>query len=179
QPGVPVVPVAVAADPLREAGRRRGDDRPRRRERHQLEREGGTLDGLPPPAVVLRLPDPGLPEAERVAKLLPAERVEAVRGRPLAVAAAGDDEGSLAPLLEEEVGGEPVAVGGARQGRQDVERSARRREAPSPRRRSGRDARPPVVEGGAALHAERDRPADAADEPHDLVILRALAGGAG
>src|ERR1700694_695075 len=61
QPGVAVVPVARTADGLGEAGRGRGQNRPRRRVREQLEDQSRTPDRLTIWAVIRDLLDPAPP----------------------------------------------------------------------------------------------------------------------
>ena len=70
-PRVAVVPVAAAADLLRQARRRRGDHRPGRLVREQLEHERGAVHGLPPAPAVARMREPAAPELDRVLELLP------------------------------------------------------------------------------------------------------------
>ena len=57
-PGVPVVPVALASDLLREPGGGRGDQGAGRRVGHELERHRGPAHRLPPPTPVRRLVQP-------------------------------------------------------------------------------------------------------------------------
>jgi hypothetical protein len=65
-PCVPVVPVPLAAGRLRERGRRRRDDRPRRRVGQALERQCGTLEVGPPRMIRERAPgEPVLPVVGR------------------------------------------------------------------------------------------------------------------
>src|SRR5262249_25493023 len=153
QPHVAVVPVAVAADPLGKARRRRRDDRTGRRERHELERQSRALDGLAPAPVVLRLRDPGLPEPQSVEELVAAERGELRRIRPGPVAAPRDDDGDLVSLREEELRRQAPLVGGALQGREDVERNGGRRKTVAPGGALRLHARQAVIERWAALHA--------------------------
>ena len=65
-PGVAVVPVALAAGLLGQAGGRRRHRRPGRVIGHQLQRHGRTGDHLPPPAGVGRPVQPAAPEPRRV-----------------------------------------------------------------------------------------------------------------
>ena len=64
-PGVPVVPVALAAHLLGQAGGGGGDQRAGRGVGHQLQRDRRPLQRLPPPAGVRRLREPAAPEAPR------------------------------------------------------------------------------------------------------------------
>src|SRR5207244_8652953 len=64
-PAEAVVPVAAAAEPLREGGRGRGHDRAGGRVDEQLEHEETADDGLAPGAVVARAAAPRRPEATR------------------------------------------------------------------------------------------------------------------
>jgi hypothetical protein len=61
-PGVPVVPVALAAGLLGQPGGRRGHQRAAGRVRHQLQRHRGPGHHLPPAAVVGRAVQPAPPE---------------------------------------------------------------------------------------------------------------------
>ena len=61
-PGVAVVPVALAADLLGQAGGRCRDQSAGRRVGHQLERDRRAVDHLPPAAAVGRAGEPGPPE---------------------------------------------------------------------------------------------------------------------
>ena len=63
-PGVPVVPVALAAGLLGQPGGGRGHDRAGRRVGHQLERDRRARHHLPPPAGVGRTVQPVSPEAD-------------------------------------------------------------------------------------------------------------------
>ena len=86
-PGVAVVPVPAAAELLREARRRGRDDGAGRRERQQLEREGGAVDELAPPAGVRRLREPLEPVRDgrlEQAPAPPARRAARVRRPPRA-----------------------------------------------------------------------------------------------
>ena len=65
-PGVAVVPVALAADLLGQTGRGRGDERAGRRVGHQLERHRRAGDHLLPAAVVRRAVQPAVPPRGRV-----------------------------------------------------------------------------------------------------------------
>ncbi len=60
-PGVAVVPVALAAELLRQARRRRGDDRARRAVREQLERERRPVHHLAPAPLVAGVREPPAP----------------------------------------------------------------------------------------------------------------------
>ena len=65
-PGVAVVPVALAAFLLGQPGGRRRDRGPGRRVGHQLQRDGRTGDHLPPATGVARPVQPAAPEPRRV-----------------------------------------------------------------------------------------------------------------
>ena len=69
QPGKPVVPVPAAAQHLRQAGGRSGDDRPGPTVRHQVQHEDGSDNRVPPQAVIDDLGHPPAPVAKRVAEL--------------------------------------------------------------------------------------------------------------
>src|SRR5262249_38403260 len=114
---------------------------------------------------------------QSVEELVAAERGELRRIRPGPVAAPRDDDGDLVSLREEELRRQAPLVGGALQGREDVERNGGRRETVAPGGALRLHARQAVIERWAALHAEGDRAADAADEPHDLMVLGAFGGG--
>ena len=60
-PGVAVIPVLVAADPLGERRRRRGGDRARRGKQQQLQDKGAPADHLEVGSVVAQAPCPCLP----------------------------------------------------------------------------------------------------------------------
>ena len=83
-PGVAVVPVALAPDLLREPGGRRGDQRPGRRVRHQLERHRRAGHHFPPAPGVGGLAEPGPPELGGLVRTAaPARRPAAgAGGRP-------------------------------------------------------------------------------------------------
>jgi hypothetical protein len=66
EPREAVVPVPLAADPLRERRRGRGHDCTRLRKYEQLQHQGAAQDGWAPAAFVLRAADPPGPELLRV-----------------------------------------------------------------------------------------------------------------
>ena len=79
-PRIAVVPVAAAADLLRQARGRRRDHCPGRLVGEELEDECRAMHRLPPPAAIARLPDPAAPELDRVLELLPCHlRCDGVR----------------------------------------------------------------------------------------------------
>jgi hypothetical protein len=123
RPGIAVVPVAGTADPLRQRGGRRGDDRTRAAADQELEREQAAFDGVAPRAFVrVRTEpaapggggplEPGLELVARRAWAWPAVGVdEAEQCRP----AAGDPEAAgVAGVPRERVPGSRLAVLGAR-----------------------------------------------------------------
>ncbi len=81
-PGVPVVPVALATDLLGQAGGGSGDQRPGRGVGHQLQRDRRPLQGLPPPSGVRRLSQPAAPEARRLLEQPVELRVRDLLRRP-------------------------------------------------------------------------------------------------
>ena len=93
-PGVAVVPVALAADALRERAGRRRDDRAGRLVGQKLERQGGTADHLAPATAVGALRDPVPPERHGIAE----GRFRAALGQMPAAALFG------AQLVQHEIG---------------------------------------------------------------------------
>src|SRR6516165_5335934 len=61
-PGVAVIPIALAANALRQAARGRRDNRAGRLVGQQLQREGGTVHHFSPAAGISGLADPSLPK---------------------------------------------------------------------------------------------------------------------
>ena len=105
-PGVPVVPVPLAAHLLGQPGGGGGDERAARRVLHELERHGGPGDRLPPPAPVRRLVQPATPERDGVMQQ-PVDVLVVVRSW-LAPAGLQDDAPGL-PGLQRPGGGDAVA----------------------------------------------------------------------
>ncbi len=102
QPAEPVVPVALAADPLGQGRRRGGDDAAGRRVREGLEGEQRAQDGFAPLAPVVAVGRPVLPAAEGGEQGLVGfdpRGVVQVGGLP------GEDEGGLSAGRDGEVGG--------------------------------------------------------------------------
>src|SRR6516225_421632 len=67
-PGVTVIPVALAAYALRQAARGRRDNRAGRRVGQQLQGKGGTVHHFSPAASILGLADPSLPKFDSLAE---------------------------------------------------------------------------------------------------------------
>src|SRR6185312_8705041 len=133
-PGVAVVPVALAADVLRQARGRRGDDRAGGPVGEQLERERRAVHHLPPAALVDRVREPAPPEPhgalERLGRGALADRLQLLPARVRL-----QEEGGAGPVGQVELGGDVVAVA--------LERHVRRQ---SQRERGGVEDGPALVE---------------------------------
>src|SRR5262249_40195417 len=101
-PGVSIVPVAVAPEPLGKTRRRRGHDRACGRERQQLQHERGAFDHLPPVALVVGSPDPLLPETQRLSEFAAASFQELLAPGPAPRTGQRKNEWNLVSLLERE-----------------------------------------------------------------------------
>ncbi len=128
-PGVAVVPVAHAADRLREAGRGCGHDRARRLEGHELQREHRAVDGLAPAPGVGALIQPAPPPVRCVVEdlelLFPGECQTAA----LAALDLPQHEDRCLPVLEAELGRYARAVALQPDIRHQAQAQARRVEA--------------------------------------------------
>ena len=168
-PGVAVVPVALAADRLGQAAGRRRDDRPGRLEGQELERQGGAVDHLPPAAGVGALREPAPPVGDGVAEqLFRLADAGARSGLVLGTEAAQDERGVL-PFPEREVGDHAVAVGLQRHGGGQAEAQPRPVEAGAVLADVELVGGAGVVEGRAALQTKGHPAADDADSADQLV----------
>ena len=169
QPGVAVVPVAPAADRLRQARGGRGDHGPGRRVGAELERDGRALDHLAPAPVVAHAGHPAAPVA---VGLLQAARDGVVRPALPAAARLQDEPGPLAGR-QGEARRSGAVVGGHGQARGELGgRAVRRREA----REVGAGQLEAVVQAGVAEgrpapHAEVDGAAHHVDAAHQRAGL--------
>ena len=109
QPAVAIVPVADAADLLRQRGGRGRDDAPRRCERQRLQGDQGTHDFVGPVAVIGATPAPLLPPRAGVFH----RRADVDRRRRLVRGVPGQQERHAVPLAHGELGarGQIHAVG--------------------------------------------------------------------
>ena len=110
-PGVAVVPIAHAADRLRQAAGRGCDNRPGRLEREELERQGGALDDFTPAAGVGAVSTASVASSRRCrGTVLPPRRAPGQRlGAGLRIEdGAGQTWPSL--LLEGKVGDDAIAI---------------------------------------------------------------------
>ena len=109
-PGVAVVPVAHAADRLRQAAGRGCDNRSGRLEREEFERQGGTLDDLTPAAVVGAMRQPTSPVFDRGAE----EFLRLAQSRTTSVLLLRikkpQDKRGLLSFLEDKVGDHAISV---------------------------------------------------------------------
>ncbi len=108
-PRVAVVPVALAADVLRQAGGRGGDDCAGGPVGEQLERERRAVHHLPPAALVDRVREPSPPETDRALERL-GRRPLRDRAQLLPARVRLEDEGRAGAVCEIELGGDVVAV---------------------------------------------------------------------
>jgi hypothetical protein len=165
-----VVPVALAADRLRQRGRRGGDDRPGRAVRQALEHARAQADQLAVRAVVDVVL--GLPRAPRLNGVVDALRdpVGGRRGRGLGRLGRGvpQREAGALPGLE----GEGRAHGRVgeleRHGRRDGDATGAERARAAVHEPDQR-ADQPVLGSRRELHPEVDAPAEALDAAQDLV----------
>jgi hypothetical protein len=124
EPGVTIVPVPLAPDPLWQAHRGGGDERPRRIVDHELEDERGTVDHLTPPSLVGAVREPASPVLQGAVQqlfephvgeylsgtLAPPEMRQDER-RPLALAECEvRTRGAFRPFLQQHVGSQPEAI---------------------------------------------------------------------
>ena len=172
QPGEAVVPVAAAADPLRQRGGRRGDDRSRRREGEQLERQRAAGDGLRPGALVAEAPGPLRPEAP--GELEPPLRVLATGDHGRLAGGAGQREhGALAGRQRELAADRTVVqLAVARAEETEHERLGPGLREPAARATLDARLRPAVVEARLEGPPQRDRPVECFDLPHQLAHRR-------
>src|SRR5215207_2359999 len=158
QPRVAVVPVALAADPLRQTHRRGRDQSPGRVVDHELEDERRAMNLLPPPPAVGALREPAPPEDERALQELLEIVLRERLSRTLALLGLRQDErGPFALLQGKARPGRPFrSLLQRHHGREPeggVGRVLRREESPQiPNRDEVLLAS--VVEGGAALDVE-------------------------
>ncbi len=165
QPAVPVVPVPDAAEPLRQRGRRSGDDPACRRVRERLQREQRAAQGLVPATRVGAPARPLLPEGDRVGERrlrVDPPRDGLVRGEP------GEDEGNAVALGDGERG-ERTQVAALERDRcvqchrvRACDGDECAVDAPDPR-----DDRA-VVEAERELHAHLDATADSLDDADEI-----------
>src|ERR687890_1861861 len=124
EPGVTVVPVSGAPDPLGQAHRGGGDERARRIVDHELEDEGGTVDYLPPPPLISTVGEPASPVDQGALQqllepdvrknlpwsLAPLEMCQD-KCRPLALAEReARTRSAFRPLLQPHVGRQPKTI---------------------------------------------------------------------
>jgi len=177
-PRVAVVPVPLAADPLREARRRGGDDGPGRVEAEELERQCRPVHHLAPPARVAGPPEPPAPEGRGLPE--PGLHLRGREVEPCRVLHRLEDERGPLAVLQGELRDRGVALDAEGDGAGEPQGQRRAAEAhaagPGLRLVSG----PGVVEGRPTLELERDGPADGADHPHDAMrAVLVVAGGDG
>ena len=170
QPAVAVVPVAHGADPLRQRGRRRGDDAAGRVVGERLEDdERPPHERCPVAREVERtrlapLPPEALGVGERLLRVDPLRNL-LVRGEP------GQDEGHPLALVDGELRNRAHVLAASLGGRAEAERvRARDRDAGLVLVRALAYPRDdaPVVEADRQLRAEADAALDALDDPHDV-----------
>src|SRR5687767_2638344 len=104
EPGVTVVPVPLAPDPLGQAHRGGGDERARRVVDHELEDESGTVDYLPPPPLVGAVGEPASPVTEGAVQQFLETDFGEYLSWTLAPPEMRQDERRRLPLAEREVG---------------------------------------------------------------------------
>src|ERR687898_2379683 len=124
EPGVTIVPVPLAPDPLGQAHRGGGDERSRRIVDHELEDEGGPVDDLPPAPLVGAVGEPAPPVVEGalqqllepdvrkdLPRALPPLEMRQDERRPLALAEReARARGASRALLQPHPGRQPEAI---------------------------------------------------------------------
>ena len=161
-----VVPIALAADFLRQRGRRRRHGCARRREDERLEHEGAARHRIAPGTVVAASGDPRLPERDRVREPC-LQRLTRRKHERFGIRRREREQRTRA-ALQFEVGAHRVVVLGGGAGIPARHRNcAGRRDRPAvarvpPRRRRG------VVEPRREMPAHRHRAGEPFERPHDL-----------
>src|SRR5262245_4562669 len=166
-PGIAVVPVAYAADLLRQPAGRRGDNRARRRECQKLH--------LAPTAGVVAFPQPLPPEGERLRQGFGSDqpRLEQVADVAVLLDLAQGERGRLAGV-ENELNGNAVALPGEWKAADERDFDARRLEDRPAALEHDAMRATGEVERRPAIKAKANRPAHCPHDPNDLMDLFGL-----
>ncbi len=177
-PRVPVVPVAITADALGETAGGRRHDGARRPERQQFQRQRGSLDHLPPAALVPASDDPVLPETQSAPELALADFLELLQWRRRLLVGLRENDRNLVAFAKKELRDDGAPVDPGLQRRDEIDREIARREAESRIRfsESGspgvRSRRPAGIRGGRGSRHARRGPSGPPDGRLDVSVRR-------
>src|SRR5262249_15951707 len=136
-----------------------------------LQDEGGTLDHLPPMALIAGSADPLLPVAQCGAELAPAILQKIGWRRPLMRPALGENERDFVPFLEKKPASDAAAFPAPFARRQKVHAARVAGETESVGCTPDVRGLARIVECGSAVPVDLERSPDASDESNDLMIF--------